>query len=227
MPTFTASDGLRLAYTVDDYTDPWRTPDTLILLHAVLGSSRRFYAWAPVLARHFRVVRLDMRGHGKSEVPDEKRFSFERLVRDVIDLADHLGCPSFHVAGSSAGAIIGMQTALDYATRVKTVAAFAATAGLKDTNIDHHAWIAKVKAKGLRAFFESTIEERFPAGTDAGFVRWFTDEACRTDEDFFCRFVPVMRQVDQSARLHEIEQPLLCVVPDSDPHITQIGRAHV
>ena len=220
MNTFSASDGLRLAYVIDDHTDPWRPKQTLILLHAVLGSSRRFYQWIPLLSRHFRVVRLDMRGHGESAVPDETHFSFTRLVQDVLDLADHLQCGTFHLAGSSAGAIIAMQLALDHPQRVKTLANFAAAPGLKHTNIDHHQWIASVKAKGMRGFFESTIAERFPPGADAEFVKWFVDEACRTDEDFFCRFVPVMRAVDQSARLHEIKQPMLVVVPDADPHIT-------
>ena len=220
MENFTASDGIRLAYVIDDHTDPWKPKETLILLHAVLGSSRRFYRWAPTLSRHFRVVRLDMRGHGESEVPDAKRFSFQRLVQDVLELADHLQCPAFHVAGSSAGAIIAMQLALDHPQRVKTLANFAAAPGLKGTNIDHQKWIASVKSKGLRGFFESTIEERFPPGTDPGFVKWFVDEAVRTDEDFFCRFVPVMGEVDQAARLHEIKQPMLVVVPDEDPHIT-------
>ena len=220
MDTFSTTDKLKLAYSIADHTDPWREPETLILLHAVLGSSRRFYKWVPTLSRHLRVVRLDLRGHGESEVPGEKRFSFERLVQDVIDLADHLGCGRFHVAGASAGAIIAMQTALDFPARVKSVANFAATSGLKHTNIDHHRWIASVKARGLRGFFEETIDERFPPGADPAFVRWFVDEACRTDVDFFCRFVPEMRQVDQSARLHEIRQPLMCVVPDADPHIS-------
>ncbi len=188
MQHFTASDGLRLAYAIDDFTDPWQPPETLFLLHAVLGSSRRFYRWVPALSRHYRVVRLDMRGHGESEVPDEKRFSFARLVQDVVDLADHLQCPRFHVAGSSAGAIIAMQLALDHPQRVQTLANFAAAPGLKDTNIDHTRWIASVKAQGLRGFFESTIAERFAPGADPGFVRWFVDEACRADEDFFCRF---------------------------------------
>ena len=75
MNNFTASDGIRLSYVIDDFTDPWKPKETLFLLHAVLGSSRRFYRWIPALARHIRVVQLDMRGHGQSEVPDEKRFS--------------------------------------------------------------------------------------------------------------------------------------------------------
>ena len=64
---FAASDGVTLRYAVDDYTDPWQSLPTLILLHAVMGNHRRAYRWAPILARHFRVVRPDMRGHGQSE----------------------------------------------------------------------------------------------------------------------------------------------------------------
>src|SRR5207302_5902737 len=67
--TFRASDGLSLAYYIDDFTDPWKTAPTLLLLHAAMGSARRYFAWVPHLARHYRVVRLDLRGHGNSPVP--------------------------------------------------------------------------------------------------------------------------------------------------------------
>ena len=67
--TFTAADGLQLAYYVDDFTDPWRKPDTVLLLHAAMGNSRRWFQWVPPLSRHYRVVRLDLRGHGNSQVP--------------------------------------------------------------------------------------------------------------------------------------------------------------
>ena len=62
---FNASDGLRLAYTIDDFTDPWLKSPTLLLLHAAMGHSRRYYAWVPRLCRHYRVVRMDLRGHGE------------------------------------------------------------------------------------------------------------------------------------------------------------------
>ena len=51
MNTFRSRDGLQLAYQVDDFTDPWRKPDTLLLLHAAMGNSRRWFQWVPVLAR--------------------------------------------------------------------------------------------------------------------------------------------------------------------------------
>ena len=88
MNRFDATDGLTVAYTIDDFTDPWSTPDTLVMLHAAMGSSRRFYAWVPHLAREFRVVRPDLRGHGASGIPGHDALTLERLARDVIDLAE-------------------------------------------------------------------------------------------------------------------------------------------
>ncbi|MGZ5117701.1 MAG: alpha/beta fold hydrolase [Burkholderiales bacterium] len=231
MESFPASDGVTLRYVVDDYTHPWERKDVLILLHAAMGSSKRLYRWVPILARHLTVVRLDMRGHGQSEVPGPDQFSFQRLAEDVVELADHLRCPQFHLAGSSAGAIIAMQVVLDQPRRVKSLGCYAAAPGLKDTNIDHNQWIAKIRAKGLRGFLEETIDERFPRGTDPGFARWFVDEASRTDPEFLCRFVPAMREIDLTPGLHEIKCPMLSVVPDADPHITleqySVIRKHV
>src|SRR4051812_49620529 len=66
---FTASDGIRLAYYIDDFTDPWRRPDTVLLLHAAMGSSRRYYGWVPHLARDWRGGRVGLRGHGAPQGP--------------------------------------------------------------------------------------------------------------------------------------------------------------
>ena len=53
MESFVAGDGMRLAYHIDDFTDPWKRAPTLLLLHAAMGSARRYYAWVPTLARHY------------------------------------------------------------------------------------------------------------------------------------------------------------------------------
>ena len=59
--SFTASDGIRLGYCIDDFTDPWKEAPALLLLHAAMGSARRYYAWVPPLSRNYRVVRMDLR----------------------------------------------------------------------------------------------------------------------------------------------------------------------
>src|SRR5215475_13112291 len=104
MESFAASDGVRLGYWIDDFTDPWKAAPTLLLLHAAMGSLRRYYAWVPRLSRHYRVVRMDLRGHGNSEIPPAGReLTLDRLVQDVAELMDHLDCAGAHIVGNSAG----------------------------------------------------------------------------------------------------------------------------
>jgi pimeloyl-ACP methyl ester carboxylesterase len=217
MNTMTASDGLKLAYAVDDFSDPWGPQETLILIHAAMGSSRRLYKWVPTLSRHFRVVRPDMRGHGETEIPAPDQLSLTRLTQDVIDLADHLGVKRFHLAGSSAGSIVAMRTTIDNPDRVLTLANFASTPGLKPSNIDMNKWVSGIRAKGFKAFLEETIQERFPNIQDKGFLEWFVEESAKTDVDLFARFGPMMKAVDFTADLHKIKCPMLNVMPGHDP----------
>ena len=217
MRTHVASDGLTLSYAVDDFSDPWRAQETVFLLHAAMGSSRRLYKWVPLLARHFRVVRPDMRGHGASAIPGPDQLSVPRLARDVTELADALGCRHFHVAGSSAGAIVAMQVAIDFPERVRTLGDFASTPGLKNSLVDAERWIAGIKARGFGGFLEDTIGDRLPKDADAGFKRWFIDESAKTDAEMFYRFVRMMKACDLTSRLQEIRCPTLAVIPHPDP----------
>ena len=113
MASFKTRDGQSLAYDIADFTDPWRTPDTMLLLHAAMGNSRRWFRWVPRLARHFRVVTMDLRGHGASQLPrPEDPFSLDHLVGDARELLDLLGCESAHVVANSAGGYVAQKLAI-------------------------------------------------------------------------------------------------------------------
>jgi 3-oxoadipate enol-lactonase len=129
---FTASDGLQLAYAIDDFTDPWTSASTLLLLHAAMGHSGRYYAWVPRLSRHYRVVRMDLRGHGASGVPPaDPPLTTQRLVKDTAELLDHLDCKSAHIVGNSAGGYVGQNLAMTSPERVRSLMLFGSTPGLK------------------------------------------------------------------------------------------------
>jgi 3-oxoadipate enol-lactonase len=214
---FTASDGVRLGYSIDDFTDPWKKPATLLLLHAAMGSSRRYYAWVPALSRHYRVVRMDLRGHGTSAVPPAHReLTLERLVRDVAELMDHLGGLSPHIVGNSAGGYLAQQLAMNQPEHVRSLMLFGSTPGLKHSQAP--SWIPQIAAKGLRAFLAETIDDRLPLDkVDPGLVEWFLDEAAKNDPAYIGRFVLLMASYDWSEELHRIRCPTLVVVPGAEP----------
>jgi pimeloyl-ACP methyl ester carboxylesterase len=174
MNTFTSSDGLRLAYYVDDFTNPWAKVPTVLLLHAAMGSARRYFGWVPHLCRAYRVVRLDLRGHGASQVPPaDQALTLERLVADVVELIDHLGLTAVHVVGNSAGGYLGQQLAMTRPARVASLSLYGSTPGLKNSQAP--SWIPQIQAKGMRGFLAETIRDRLPRDADPGLVEWFLD----------------------------------------------------
>jgi len=66
MPKLRVAPDLEMFYLMDDFTDPWTKPETVLMLHGLCESTASWYAWVPTLARQFKVVRADMRGFGPS-----------------------------------------------------------------------------------------------------------------------------------------------------------------
>jgi 3-oxoadipate enol-lactonase len=215
--SFTASDGVRLGFCVDDFTEPWKRAPILLLLHAAMGSARRYYSWVPRLSRHYRVVRMDLRGHGTSQIPPaDRELTLERLVKDVAELMDHLDCASAHVVGNSAGGYLAQQLAMTEAERARSLMLFGSTPGLKNSQAP--SWIPQIAAKGLRAFLAETIADRLPLDrVDPGLVTWFLNEAANNDPAYIGKFVLLMAGYDWSEELGRIRCPTLVVVPGAEP----------
>jgi len=219
--SFRTSDGLKIRYVIDDYTQPWKKCDTIILLHAAMGTMNRFRAWVPYLAGRYRVVRWDMRGHGSSDQPAENLdLSIERLSKDYIELLDHLGVDKVHLVGSSTGGIIGMQAAVEHPKRFLSLTSFAAIPGLapSTSHNDYNDWEIGLAKEGVRNFLRRTIKQRFHVDqVEPRFVDWFIEESARNDPRFLARFVHMMTKFDFGDRLTEIRCPTLFVVPSGDP----------
>jgi 3-oxoadipate enol-lactonase len=216
LETFKASDGVSIAYYIDDFTDPWKTAPTLLLLHGAMGHSGRFYAMVPSLARCYRVVRMDLRGHGRSEIPPAgPSLLMKRLVADVSELMDHLKLAHAHVVGNSAGGYLGQWLAMTAPERVISLSLFGSTPGLK--NSQAATWLPRVAKEGLRNFLADTISDRFPVDhTDPGLVDWFLDEAAKNDPTYIANFIGLMTTLDWSDQLHRIACPTLVVVPGAE-----------
>ncbi|OEC36197.1 Pimeloyl-ACP methyl ester carboxylesterase [Pseudomonas cuatrocienegasensis] len=84
----------------------------LLLLHGLGSSVRDWEYQIPALARHYRVIALDIRGHGRSDKPRE-RYSIAGFASDVTALIEHLALPPVHLVGLSMGGMIGFQLGVD------------------------------------------------------------------------------------------------------------------
>ncbi|MER6527025.1 alpha/beta hydrolase [Streptomyces sp. NPDC001508] len=104
MPAFTAHDGTQLAYHVFGDGSP---------LVCLLGGPMQASAYLGELGGlsvSRRLVLLDLRGTGASQVPDdEDSYRCDRLVADVDALREHLGLDRMDLLGHSAGANLAVR----------------------------------------------------------------------------------------------------------------------
>ena len=220
MEHFISRDGMKISYTVDNFADPWTQPDCMLLLHAAMGNAVRWVRWVPRLARQFRVVRMELRGHGQSQKPAaDQPFALEDLVGDALQLLDGLEIDQAHVVGNSAGGYVAQKLAIYHPSRVRTLALYGSTPGLKHS----HAltWLPLVKERGLRKFLADTIHERFDATADPKLVDWFLDQAGSNDPEFVARFITHMTTHDFMDEIDRIQCPTLIVAAGKE----QIGHA--
>lgn len=102
---FVRSLGLRL--NVVEWGDPDGEP--VLLTHGFYDHARSFDTFAPLLARRYRVLALDSRGHGDSDWPDA--YTWLADVLDVVNVLRDLGRPA-HLVGHSRGGGLATDAAL-------------------------------------------------------------------------------------------------------------------
>ena len=75
----------------------------LVLLHGGLTTIHAWYRLMPSLARHYKIISIDFRGHGKSQ-RGTKTLSYKQYAEDVIQVLDHIEITRALIAGWSDGA---------------------------------------------------------------------------------------------------------------------------
>jgi pimeloyl-ACP methyl ester carboxylesterase len=109
------ANGVKLHYIVEGEGEP------VVLIHGLYASARinwQMPGIVSLLARRYRVIALDMPGHGESDKPtDEGAYGLE-LVEDVARLLDHLKIRKAHIVGYSMGGMIAVKFMARYQERV-------------------------------------------------------------------------------------------------------------
>jgi len=108
---FAEVNGIRLCYDVHGKGDP------VILLHGFSDRKEHWRAQVGALSEHFKVIRLDNRGAGKSDRPDGE-YSMEVYASDIAGLIDSLEIKKAHIIGHSMGGMIAQNFAILYPNRV-------------------------------------------------------------------------------------------------------------
>ncbi|MCX8556379.1 MULTISPECIES: alpha/beta fold hydrolase [Mycobacteriaceae] len=107
-------DGARVAYQTWGRRRPGASCGDVLLVHGSLQSSKVWskHGYVAQLAQRYRVITIDVRGHGRSDKPEHPAgYDIQASVRDVCALLDHLEIAQTHFLGYSLGGRIGLTMA--------------------------------------------------------------------------------------------------------------------
>lgn len=215
MAETTTTDGTRLYWEASAEGEP------LLLIQGLGWSAAMWFRLVPVLESHYRVIRYDARGIGRSDVPAGP-YSIPLMAADAAAVLDAAGADVAHVFGCSLGGIVAQEFALSYPERLRSL-----TLCCTHTAGPDAVWPDQSVMDMLTNRTTLSPEEAIRASTPVAYAP--TTPAARIEEDIKVRLdIPTSGEgyINQltaglgypgtKARLHELAVPTLIIHGDGD-----------
>lgn len=153
--------------------------EPLILLHGTGGHAETYCRNLQALSQDFRVLAIDLIGHGFSSRPDVE-YSLDDYADHVVALLDALGLQAAHISGESLGAMVGAWVAIRNPDRVLKLVMNTGT--LVRPGDDGLAELGDLEAR------TKALAENLTVGALRKRMEWLVrDPATMTDELVACR----------------------------------------
>ncbi|HZZ33377.1 MAG TPA: alpha/beta fold hydrolase [Phenylobacterium sp.] len=167
MPTL-ARDGVKIHYDVAG------SGPALILTHGYSSTGRMWDGQIAPLSQHFTVITWDMRGHGRSDYPeDPAQYSEEKTVADMAGLLDAVGAKDAIVGGLSLGGYMSLAFHRAHPDRTRALLIIDTGPGYKNDQA-RDAWnesalkrAERYEAEGLPDLSRASAEVRLAHHRDA------------------------------------------------------------
>lgn len=107
--------------------------EELLLLHGFTGSAGTWRAFRSSWETRYRVITVDLLGHGRTEAPsDASRYATEQAVRDLTAILDQLSIDRAHVLGYSMGGRLALSLAMLAPHRLRSLTLESSSPGIAD-----------------------------------------------------------------------------------------------
>lgn len=174
----------------------------------------------PAFTEHFRVVRFDTRGHGKSLVT-KGPYTIEQLGHDVIALLDALQIQRAHFCGLSMGGLIGQWLGIHAGDRLQrlVVCNTAAKIGTPDVWNPRIERVLRDGPAAMVALRDASIARWFTADFAAANphqARQITDMLAATSHEGYAANCAAVRDADFREQLASIKVPTLVIAGTED-----------
>ncbi|GGE49993.1 putative 2-succinyl-6-hydroxy-2,4-cyclohexadiene-1-carboxylate synthase [Pullulanibacillus camelliae] len=209
----------------------------LLLLHGFTGSHHTWSSFIAQWSRRYKVIALDIIGHGQTECPQvDTLYTMSEAAKSINAILDELGMDKVNVLGYSMGGRLALYFAVHYSHRVSGLLLESASPGLalkeeRDARIQKdNALAQKIIDKGVEAFVNEW--EKIPLFSTQEHLTQTVKEAVRKERlqhhpiglANSLRGMGTGRQPSLWEALKDLEQPVLLVVGEKDRKFLNIAQ---
>lgn len=193
--------------------------EPLLLLHGLGSSTADWVLQMEVFAQYYRVVAVDMRGHGRSTKPPGP-YTIPMFAADVTAVLQALEIPSAHVLGISLGGMIAFQLAVSYPQMVKSLIIVNSVPSMVVRNfLDRwQLWrrLAIVELMGMRRMGEYLAPRLFPKPEQGELRQEIIQRWAQNDKQAYLAAMRSFVGWDVTGQLAGIQCPTLVISADED-----------
>jgi pimeloyl-ACP methyl ester carboxylesterase len=207
-------------YEDDDFTDPWRSRQTILIQDGFGRNSQFWRHWVPMLAGDYRVIRRDLRGHGGSGDPGPSYpWTFDNLVRDLGAFCDALRPDDVHLLGESTGGMLAVGYAATHPARLRSLTLCATPktigpAGQKLFAFGRASWQKALEEMGSEGWARELLSRPGTSpSTDPAQIEWSIRQFGRASASSLVGYSKVISTTDITPLLPEVKVPTLILAP--------------
>lgn len=205
--TLELGDGATLAY------ESFGQGETAVVMIHCWGCNRHFWRHqvAPLVDAGYRVVTLDLPGHGEaSRQRDQWRVG--EYAHDVERLVQELGPERVVLVGHSMGGPVAAMTAPLLDERVRGIVCVDT---LQDAEFEWPEDLTDRMAQGFEADMGAALDgflaQMFPPDTDPDLVAWIREQALAADSEALVALMRDFGTIDQTAMFDAVDVPIRCI----------------
>lgn len=205
----------RLAHSVEGPADA----PPLVLLHALATCRDLWLPQLPAWATLFRVIRIDLPGHGQSPLIDGAA-TLAGFADEVAKVLDDLGIERAAFVGLSLGGMVAQAFALKYPQRCSALV-LAHTSARTDAPV-RELWkgrLEQLEKDGLPAQAEAILGRWFPpafAEASPMTLQWIASQIRATSPEGYATAIRAIQQLDHLDMLKNITAPTLVMAGEAD-----------
>jgi pimeloyl-ACP methyl ester carboxylesterase len=202
----------KLHYTIDDHTDPWTKPETVLFVHGFTESGEAWRAWVPHFSRDYRVLRIDQRGFGRSgAVPADYPLTTQRYVEDLAEVIRKLVQEPVHVVAGKSGGISVMVLAATHPDLVRSITVSCSPV----TPPAAAGWIEEMERDGMRGWARRTQRQRMGTRMPEAGIEWWSQLMGETAVSTAHAYLRWVGGIDIRADIERIGCPTLVIGTDT------------